>query len=289
MSYCISELYSKVKKPGIYFNLSHEEYHNDLSLSNSGMGKLNYNPLYFWHNSNMNKGIKSFDTKSLKNGRIFHTLLLEPQKFADEWTIKPNCKTSSLKGCIGEGDYINLKEAIETLKSNDLINGIFSDGFPEVSIFWVDETTGVPCKARLDYLSSHIADLKSTKSINEKSLKSSILKFGYDRQAAFYLYAVNNIKSQIKNKKAEVFDCPDNKKLAKILSSYHDTFIFVHQEILSPFISRADILCPSFLEKGIDDFSRALLLFKENFSKLGLDKWESGFEKKIGVIQYGID
>lgn len=70
----------------------------------------------------------------------------------------------------------------------------FRDGAPEVSIFWTDEATGVPCKARLDYLKPRlIVDLKTFSNPYgmsiDKAIARAMANYRYHVQAAWYLEA----------------------------------------------------------------------------------------------------
>jgi len=57
-------------------------------------------------------------------------------------------------------DKIDLAAAM--IEKSPTLGNAFKGGIPEVSIFWVDEETGCPCKARLDYWKPRaIVDLKT--------------------------------------------------------------------------------------------------------------------------------
>jgi PDDEXK-like domain of unknown function (DUF3799) len=71
----------------------------------------------------------------------------------------------------------------------------FSGGAPEVSVFWVDRRTGVPCKARLDYWKPKaIIDLKSFENSRMDPVDQAVAKFVASWkshiQAAFYLRSI---------------------------------------------------------------------------------------------------
>lgn len=70
-------------------------------------------------------------------------------------------------------------------------------GDAEVSVFWTDEDTGVPCRARFDFLPHPVEgrrlivpDLKKTVSAQPDEFARSVAKYGYAQQAAWYLDAV---------------------------------------------------------------------------------------------------
>ena len=67
----------------------------------------------------------------------------------------------------------------------------FSVGRPEVTIRWVDE--GVPCRARLDWLSESmecIDDLKTLVDANPETIARKAVHDGWDIQAAFYVRGI---------------------------------------------------------------------------------------------------
>lgn len=79
----------------------------------------------------------------------------------------------------------------------------FTGGFPEVSIFWVCPETGVPCKARLDYLKvAAIVDLKSFGNQREKPIDKAIAyavaERKYHYQVAMYCEAVEAAKALVR-------------------------------------------------------------------------------------------
>jgi len=282
----ITELQSQVMKSGIYFNLSNEDYHNDKSVSNSSMSQLLKTPLHYWHNSAMNPNKEPLDTLALKNGKVLHTLLLEPHKFHEEWKIKAGVKNTTSAGMIGEGAYNELKEAVAALRSDKIIAGLFSYGFPEVSIFWVDLETGVPCRARMDYLSSIlISDLKGCADVSNQKIGYSIVDYGYFRQQAFYLDAVEIIKGIIRSGVPVHNDCPDKIWFSRFMESVHNKFAFVFQEKTAPFVTRAEQLCERTYEIGQGSYRQALSIFKQNYEKHGAEKWPSGYEGKVGLMQ----
>jgi hypothetical protein len=78
------------------------------------------------------------------------------------------------------------------LAANPQLLAAFEGGAAEVSVFWTDAETGVPCKARYDYLKpSGIIDLKGM--ANERGLRfedaafQAIGRYRYDIQAVHYL------------------------------------------------------------------------------------------------------
>lgn len=108
----------------------------------------------------------------------------------DELCAEHESATSGKMLCLKE-DWDRLWGAAEALKREPKLREILSDGEPEVALFANDPETGIPLKAKLDWLSQNcILDLKTFsqkrgKSIDE-SVADAIFYEGYYRQAFFY-------------------------------------------------------------------------------------------------------
>lgn len=289
----IEDLYEQVKKPGIYFNLSNEDYHNDLSLSNSGMGNLAHTPKFgptistpkkYWWNSPFNPDREPLDTQALKTGRALHTFLLEPEQFHKEFKIKEGVQNTKAKGMIGEGAFKDIQNATAALRQEKQIYPLFKNGYPEVSIFWIDEETGVPCRARMDYLNPLFAtDYKTTANIYD--LGYSIIDYGYTRQSAFYLRGIEAIKKLMREDKLNyIYGEVSDEFLNNFMQTTHDKFFFVFQEKTAPYVARAETLCSDTQSIGLERAKHAMQIYKENYELQGSESWASGFEYGVSTI-----
>lgn len=168
-------------KPGVHFGMTSKEYHDT--------DALNHSTLNGFHESAA-KGVHEMKddttTESMAFGTAFHTRLLEPDNFKDEYVILDandgpiNPTTNKLFGPTSqkyqnwEFDFIaNLDEGqkvlriddaerieamIEAVKSNPSAAGFATTAYPkrEMSLFWDEvftvggEDISVRCKARVD-------------------------------------------------------------------------------------------------------------------------------------------
>lgn len=242
--------------PGIYYNLSSEEYHADPALSSSGLKLLLKNPLRYWDSSPLNPEREPADTTTLKNSRAFHTMLLEPEKFNSEFEIKPNCKTSSLKGVVGAGDYQDMLNAVKAIRGDNSVSGLITGGKAEVSIFWRDEETGIMCRVRFDYLRPMIGfDYKTTTDISMESIGYAIADYRYDLSAAMYIQGL---------------------KQANLYDDGHLGFVLLFQEKKRPYLAEAVRLGQDIMDRGYNDFRLGLEIYKKNIERYGRDRWWSG-------------
>src|SRR5947208_1287909 len=136
-------------------------------------------------------------------GVAAHLAVLEPQRQADSIML------------IEAGDYRTAKarEARDMARAEgkvpllpyqfDIVRAIagsirahpialeaFAGGEAEVTLAWHDGETGVPCKARPDYLPAHgrwVVDLKTAASANPRTWRDQAYRLGYHARAAWYL------------------------------------------------------------------------------------------------------
>lgn len=113
----------------------------------------------------------------------------------------------------------------------------FTGGHPEVSIFWVDKETGVPCKARLDYLKTKaIVDLKSFGNQRdrpvEKAIYYAVAERKYHIQVAWYFEAVERVREIVRERGMAVVHGPQPSQqwFDLWLGAPEPDFLFVFQQ-----------------------------------------------------------
>lgn len=263
---------------GIYYNIPNDQYHNQRSLSSTGVKKLiNDTPFDYWQYSVFNLKREPIDSHAMKLGRAYHTLLLEPEKFSQEFTIKPKVKSSTVAMTLGEGEYLKMQEGVEAVRHHPTAGPLFCGGNPEVSIVWKDQETGVLCRVRFDYLHKNwTADLKTTTDISTNALYWEIRKRGYHISAAMYLEGLNVAR-----------------KNGWIEDSGHHYFVLAFLRKPTPAnpglpIVRTIQIDEEFLTKGYEEFRRGLHIYKEHMEQYGpLQPWGTGFNK-VETMYYTI-
>jgi len=267
-------------QPGLYFNLSNEDYHADPAISCSGVKDLLDNPLTYWWNSPLNPNRETTYTKDLIHGRASHCLLLEPEKFDEEFVvIAPRIKAGETERMvIREPDFLNIKQAIDELKDNKFYDDWFKGGYPEVSIFWQDESTGLNCRSRFDYLNLEFSvDYKTTKSVVGNGVTKAIADYQYNLQSTIYLRGLAELVSS-----EDIFISGNNKQKewVKSLAKNSDfQFKFLFQEKAPPYITRPVTLACDILQASNVLFQTALNIYKMNIEKYGVRKWGSGYDE----------
>tara|TARA_R110000765_G_scaffold195927_3_gene301409 strand:+ start:2696 stop:3415 length:720 start_codon:yes stop_codon:yes gene_type:complete len=164
-----------------------KEYYHGIGkqyISNSDIGTLLKNPRLF--------GVSREDDVNLAKGRMFHQLLLEPDKAHDFPVIDVSSRnTKKYKEFVAEqGTFVLLSKEVDdvmayvhAVNSNfDFFNTIEGSQH-EVPI--IGELLGVPFKGKADIVTEHeVFDLKTTRNIHE--FKWSARRYNYDSQAYIY-------------------------------------------------------------------------------------------------------
>lgn len=157
------------------------------------------------------------ETPALLFGRAYHCRVLEPERFADEFAVMPrfgDLRSSKNRGrrdqwlearpgvaVITTEDYDRIEAMHAALMRNPLAAGIFAEGHAEVTMRWVDEATGVQCKARNDWWrpGELVADLKTTDDASPTAFARSVHKYGYHIQHPHYCEGAAACGDPVKN------------------------------------------------------------------------------------------
>lgn len=206
-----AEALEKTIEPGLYSDIPNNEYHGGPGLSSSGVKKILRSPLHYWEEYLNPEHERKEDTDALLLGSVVHTLVLEPEKFEQEWAVAPDVNKRTKDGKAQWASFLAvaekekktvIKPAIRdqattianAVKWHPKASQIFTDGVPEQSLYWIDPDTGVLCKCRPDWWRSNlIADLKTAIDASEEGFMRATFNMGYHISAAFYLDGVKEM------------------------------------------------------------------------------------------------
>lgn len=138
-------------------------------------------------------------------GSAAHTLLLGsgPQPHViDAANYKTKAAQQERDEAYARGDvpllpqeFDAVQEMVAAVRNHSTAGELFSAGKAEVSLFWTDPTTGVPCRARPDWLrADSIIDFKTSTSVAPQHIAKSVADFGYHVQASLYLAGAIELK-----------------------------------------------------------------------------------------------
>lgn len=200
-------------EPGIYYDISFEQYLAIDAISNTRLGQAKQSPRHFKCNAGLDE-----KAKYLVLGSLVHAGRLEPLALAERYAVMPpfeqdadNCtdagKPSTSKATRYYKDkvkqfveanqdkqivpsewFAEMKAIVASLCADDRAYRLLSGaGQVEVTLVWVDEISGLLCKARMDRLcrsAMAFVDLKTC--VDLESFPRSIARYGYARQMAHY-------------------------------------------------------------------------------------------------------
>lgn len=239
--------------PGIYPKISHKEYHDMKDVvSNSYLGRLNHCPA--------SAKVPQEETPALTFGRAYHSFVLDGQESFDrEFAVEPEtdkrskegkaayaafCEKNGDKTVISQDDFQSICDMYSALAVHPIAAKLLLEGRSEMSVFWTDEDTGLPCKCRPDRIpeGDHgvILDLKTVRSADIHSFTSACMTYGYAREAGMYIEGFNSVSS------------------AKV-----DAFVFICQEKDTPYRVEVYTMEDMFIEYGRKEFHRLIGIEKE--------------------------
>lgn len=203
---------------GCYKEMTNEDYHSIKShFSRSALMDFSKSPFTYWSKHINPDRPKKDASRSMIIGSAFHTLILEPHLFNDQYAIRP---PKVLLKDVGREQYEIYKSICEGLEKDGktvLEENEFSILSPmqrafnanknavelthnariENSFFWKDEETGMLLKARPDILHENmIVDLKTCSDASPRAYQSEMVKYGYHVQGAMIRDAVEAIEGR---------------------------------------------------------------------------------------------
>jgi exodeoxyribonuclease VIII len=140
------------------------------------------------------------ETPAMALGTAVHMAVLEPERFALTYTVRPawvDARTKEGKAWIADhaGVAVLTEDAHETILamaqsvvSNEAARRYVVGGDPERVLIWTDAETGINCKGRCDLVLADgtLTDLKTAKDISPRGFARAAADFGYAFSMAFY-------------------------------------------------------------------------------------------------------
>lgn len=195
--------------PGIYSDITNADYHAGPGLSSSGVKLAHKSMLHYRHQ--YIDGHRKEATPAMNLGSLSHGLVLENGKVREDFLIVEDAKTRSVKTYkdaatehADSGLTLMLESELETathiadaVLNHDKAAALLNGSKNEHSLFWDDD--GRLCKCRPDAWRpdiSVVADLKTAASAAPDDFQRSIIKFGYDVSAAWYLRGIEAVTGE---------------------------------------------------------------------------------------------
>ncbi len=153
-------------------------------------------------------------TPDMIAGRAFHTLVLEPQLFQEEFIVAPRVDkrtkdgkekwaafetTAGERTVISSDDYAQMRAWQEAIMAHPMASAQIVGGTAEVSMVWSDKETGLLCKGRADYWHEKhglIIDLKTASNASPSAFAAASASYWYHLQAAYYVDGMSQLTGE---------------------------------------------------------------------------------------------
>lgn len=190
--------------------MENDAYHAHPAISKSHLDQINRSPLHYWAAYLDPNREEREPTAAMAIGSATHTHVLELDQWDARYAVAPVgidrrtkkgkaewetfCTAAAGRTVISKADVdqvMSMGRAVYGHRAAAALLG--AEGKPEATYMWTDKATGLQCKCRPDYMladGSTIVDLKTTEDASPRGFRSSLLKWRYWVQAAWYLHGV---------------------------------------------------------------------------------------------------
>lgn len=242
VSHQVDELLEKMYDDDFYYG-----YLGKNALSSSSLKNILKSPKIYREIMEVGQS----ETQALRSGKLFHWMVLEPEKMEDLHIVEVASKnTKAFKEACKEHENVFTRKEVsdmeilaEVMKKNKKAMEILDDC--QVEIPAIKMIKGIAFRGKADILRKHeIVDIKTTTDI--ANFKWSAYKYGYDLQAYLYLKLFPQAKQfrflciDKATKDIGIYECSEEflesgrEKLEKGISEYKSSLKMVKTLMITP-------------------------------------------------------
>jgi len=184
-----------------YLNIN--EYHAMEPVSKSQLDTLDLSPAIFFARHRDPSRPAPVAKSGQLEGNLAHTAILEPNELEKRYAIGPSVNRNTKvwkefveahpdRVAIQHDQYEAATRQAVSVRALPEIGEALQNGMPEVSAFWTDEETGVPCRCRPDFVHPFddkavaLLDVKTYTDASPREFARQCARKNYATQAAFY-------------------------------------------------------------------------------------------------------
>jgi len=184
------------------FNIPDEEYFKSEGISKSSLDKINKSPLHYKHNLEH----PMVSTPAMKLGSLVHAVILEPSEVEARYAVAPQVDKRTKAGKATYAEFLLESEGKIVVSEDDMDTAcamkdaiiqhqlastlMCQTGDVEQAIYSIDPDLQVLKRGKIDKLCHNakmIIDLKTTADGSPQGFQSSVFKFNYHTQVAYYM------------------------------------------------------------------------------------------------------
>lgn len=151
------------------------------------------------------------ESRALDLGRLTHVSVFQPEELMRSYTVYRKTRNGKDWTAFKEqaeaagqevaypADWDKACAIGEAVHRHPVARGYLRKGFAEETVQWTDEATGLPCKARLDFISTDtqtVLDLKTARDISPRAFARATHDLMYFGQAAHYLAGLKAVTNE---------------------------------------------------------------------------------------------
>jgi hypothetical protein len=191
--------------------MTFEEYLKLDAVNFSTLKEMRKSPLHYHYRLHNPRE----DSTRLAVGRAAHTAILEPDRFLLDYALFSGairrgkewdacCAANKGKTILKGDEYATCLSMRDAVRDHPVAGPLLAaKGTAEQTITWVDEMTGLACKARVDRLNAAppvLLDVKTTFDVEADRFAATCARMGHHIQLAFYSRGLraNAIDPQVK-------------------------------------------------------------------------------------------
>lgn len=158
--------------------------------------------------------------------------ILEKDPAAELWPVihRQHAEANHGKIMLSANIMRRIEQTASIVGANKDASRALSGGYPEVSLFWIDDESGVRMKARLDYLKLQVVpDLKTFANVRNKPIDKAVVDviMSNSVQPVVYCDGIEAIKGMLRRDDCKVDGEPDPSFIAALRDSEPHSFVFV--------------------------------------------------------------
>lgn len=180
---------------GTILRQTRAEYERTAGVNWSTLKHLARSPAHYRHHL----FAEDEDTETRKRGRLVHTAILEPELLREQMVVweHGDRRGNAWKAFEEEhegleilkpGELAQVMAIATAVREHPVVGRYLKVGRAEQTVRWVDKSSGLDCKARLDFISGLgcLLDLKSTRDASPDGFGREVWRYRHETQAAFY-------------------------------------------------------------------------------------------------------
>lgn len=273
-------------EPGIYFHMPDDDYHNDSALSHGGIVSLLDSWYDYWIKSPLNPDRKFKASDAMIFGTRCHELLMDEKGFFKKYSVTGSGWERG-KILINRTEFQRIKDSIDEIRRVPKAADYFTNGFPEVTIIWIDPATGIRLRIRIDFLRIFGGiDYKRAKSLQNNQLGWHIVDFGYDIQQALYQRGIMHAKVGLRNSTFKVHGAHDMLWIKKFMDNDKSLFQFLFQRSQEPFIFKFKHFNSVIIDNATAHINDAIGIYKRSIETFGTGRPPGGDAVSEEITEY---